>query len=1850
MARIILLALGLLLCFSLSGQQIIDQINFDGTDNPDITIAIVQPGECDGVAGTFGEENGAFVISESEGLACCPCFPGGANECGTNNNFASITGIQPVILFCNISIEAVVSFSGSLECGSPVGECGLDGGDAMKIDVLLGGQRVELGSFCGTQQRGTFRLDNLSAGDMDFIAFEIQGGTQDSDEAYSIESITIRGFPVPLVPVDIMVPPGSPDTLCSGVDPLFLLASGAANDQYIWTLENDMGVVSTLSETGATIQRPTTMASDGGIYRATVNDPSNPCNNSVAVRRVIVADCSAPVPDFTNSLRTIFCRDTDILSYPNTDNNGVPGTWNFSDNLVLADTTIFNEVIFTPDPSTGFAPFVQQIRIDAIPILGSFPLSNTLELCIFNDPVQRVDFVSELGLVSNDILNINFNGNNIFSAAELVDFNVTSITPGSYPINFEFGPFGACGIVDTTVIINLNKIDRVDDVNIPLCANDIDIQDFTQLLPNSANPAGTWTDIDNSGLDISNPSLVDASLLTPGRYRFQYSVSCGNLMDSAVLILDVTERPSRVISPPDLCEGDGFSLTFPSGNVYDETIPFGMETVPSTSGGCDSLITIDLQFISRPTRFVDPPNLCAGDTVSFLGVDYVRTDQIDVDVPNPAGICDSIVTLNLIFRTQPVDTRTITNGLCEGVPFMFEGVSYDRDTVVNVETTNPNPNECDSLLIVFLNFQTGPTRTIAPTNLCIGSTFTFNNVTYTQDTVAEIPITNPFGCDSLITLDLTFNPQPRGTRVPSGLCSGMPFIVDGVSYDRDTIFEITVTNTNPDPNICDSIVTVDLQFGTGPTRTIANSDLCADSPFTFDGVTYTSDTLTTVNVNNPAGCDSLITLDLTFQPIGTRTISPDLCEGDPFSVSFNGNVYDETNLSGTESVTAPNGCDSIITIDLVFKPNAELLINNVGTVGDGFEVVVDGVTYNEANPSDVITLTASNGCDSIITVDLVFVNRDAVFDSLIMSACTGDGFFATGKDGIIYDESNPTGIDTFQTADGRDSIFITQLTFLDPGINSVSSNHVAGDGFEITINGITYDESNPMGNDTLVGGAANNCDSIIMVDLIFVNTAAVFDSLIMSACSGDGFFTTGKDGIIYDEDNPSGIDTFQTADGRDSIFITRLTFLDLGTNSVSSNHVIGDGFEIMLNGITYDESNPMGRDTIVGGAANNCDSIIIVDLIFSNTATVFDSLIMSACSGDGFFTTGKDGIIYDEDNPSGIDTFQTADGRDSIFITRLTFLDLGTNSVSSNHVIGDGFEIMLNGITYDESNPMGRDTIVGGAANNCDSIIIVDLIFSNTATVFDSLIMSACSGDGFFTTGKDGIIYDEDNPSGIDTFQTTDGRDSIFITRLTFLDPGINSVSSTQATGDGFEITLNGITYDETNPMGRDTIVGGAANTCDSIIIVNLDFEDAIRTTFDTILCSGDGFSRMIGNSIYDETNPVGIDTFMTAAGLDSFVFTSLMFEGPRTGVFMANRCIGDGFNYPEGTTSFNEARPTGDTTIVGGASNGCDSIITVMLTFTNEILEDNMDNICPGMTVTVGNSIYGETTSLSGMDTFMTAAGCDSIVRTELTIDSILIEFSVMDLCVGTNMTSVEIINLKPNLPLNVLLDGRDFSLTDTIVLPIDVSVQNDLIVSNQNGCSITPTIEVMDAEAFMLEIIDEELAGDTVQLSFAFDGVVSTAIWSATDGTACVDCDTINVSSNQQNTYTLTVTDELGCTYEESIDIAGGGTTVIPTPDPATFYVSNTFSPSGSTGNDRLYLSTADQDIVSYDLTVFDRWGNKIYDQVGLTPNDSQSGWDGMGPGNQEVRTGVYIYKVELVRTTGSIEIAAGDVLLLN
>ncbi len=120
------------------------------------------------------------------------------------------------------------------------------------------------------------------------------------------------------------------------------------------------------------------------------------------------------------------------------------------------------------------------------------------------------------------------------------------------------------------------------------------------------------------------------------------------------------------------------------------------------------------------------------------------------------------------------------------------------------------------------------------------------------------------------------------------------------------------------------------------------------------------------------GCDSITVAQVMVLPSYRDTISYQGCQGDGYNILVNGITYDESNPQGIETLTSSNGCDSIIDIQLTFSDTFLTNINYLGCSDDGYNILVNGTTYDVNNPSGAEYLTSTNGCDSTIVIDLVF--------------------------------------------------------------------------------------------------------------------------------------------------------------------------------------------------------------------------------------------------------------------------------------------------------------------------------------------------------------------------------------------------------------------------------------------------------------------------------------------------------------------------------------------------------------------------------------------------------------------------------------------------------------------------------------------------------------------------------------------------------------------------------------------------------------------------------------------------------------------------------------------------------------
>jgi gliding motility-associated-like protein len=130
----------------------------------------------------------------------------------------------------------------------------------------------------------------------------------------------------------------------------------------------------------------------------------------------------------------------------------------------------------------------------------------------------------------------------------------------------------------------------------------------------------------------------------------------------------------------------------------------------------------------------------------------------------------------------------------------------------------------------------------------------------------------------------------------------------------------------------------------------------------------------------------------------------------------------------------------------------------------------------------------------------------------------------------------------------------------------------------------------------------------------------------------------------------------------------------------------------------------------------------------------------------------------------------------------------------------------------------------------------------------------------------------------------------------------------------------------------------------------------------------------------------------------------------------------------------------------------------------------------------------------------------------------------------------------------------------------------------------------------------------------------------WTFGDPTTLSDSSGLQNPSYQYTTeygdtypVNLIVTNQYGCVDDTSLE-------VIVDPE-FTFYIPNAFTPNGDGINDGFFGTGIG--ITSYQIWIFDRWGNLIF-----TSNDINKAWDGsvQGKGGDIAQIDVYVWKVQL------------------
>jgi trimeric autotransporter adhesin len=384
---------------------------------------------------------------------------------------------------------------------------------------------------------------------------------------------------------------------------------------------------------------------------------------------------------------------------------------------------------------------------------------------------------------------------------------------------------------------------------------------------------------------------------------------------------------------------------------------------------------------------------------------------------------------------------------------------------------------------------------------------------------------------------------------------------------------------------------------------------CFGQTYTIGSNTYSASGTYTDTLNAANGCDSIVTTNLTVGALITNSQTLVRCAGQ--TVTVGSSVYNTTGIY-TDTLTAANGCDSIVTTNLTVNPLPNVTANaTLNSVCAGSNVTLTGsgalsyVWNNGVNngtafaPSATTTYTVTgtdvNGCTDSASVTITVNALPIVNLGGNQSTCNPSLTLDAGNPGNTYLWSNGATTQTINaTTSGTYSVTVTTP-------NGCSD----ADTITVTLNSVLIAGLTPATGSVCVGTPA--------ITLVGSPAGGTY-----SANAAGGVFnptTAGTFNVTYIVSNVCGTDT---ADA--TITVNALPVANISTSSptICSGGVTGvtltgtpaggtftmqSGNPAALSGNTFNPST-LGNYTIVYTYTNAANCTDTAQINFNVNCTV----------------------------------------------------------------------------------------------------------------------------------------------------------------------------------------------------------------------------------------------------------------------------------------------------------------------------------------------------------------------------------------------------------------------------------------------------------------------------------------------------------------------------------------------------------------------------------------------------------------------------------------------------------------------
>ena len=389
------------------------------------------------------------------------------------------------------------------------------------------------------------------------------------------------------------------------------------------------------------------------------------------------------------------------------------------------------------------------------------------------------------------------------------------------------------------------------------------------------------------------------------------------------------------------------------------------------SHGCDSTVTLQLTIQST---IVDRDVKTACDSYVWRDSVYVsngttyRRNILPTDTFKTVDNCDSVVRREVTVYPSVHNSSSVS--VCDNYVWHGDELEESGDYVYAYDYQYPNQGPaCPSADTLHLTVNKGKTYEFDAESC---ESYTWNDETYTESGDYEQSFQCVSGCDSTVTLHLTVNHKSYGDTTVVACES---FTWHGETYYETPSEDPTFTMVGGNHNGCDSIVTLHLTVNPLPEVTViaAQTDpICPNGSIEIRGTT----TATTVPYTYTwsGGGMALSNIEHTWNKVNDTTVAtaPNVCNG-TFTVTLTVRDANKCSNSNSTTVTVQQTETPTISTNLVNNTDKGCNWNKADA-----PTAADFIVTDQCNTNAVATVTpgaeSHTGCAYTQTWTATYTN------------------------------------------------------------------------------------------------------------------------------------------------------------------------------------------------------------------------------------------------------------------------------------------------------------------------------------------------------------------------------------------------------------------------------------------------------------------------------------------------------------------------------------------------------------------------------------------------------------------------------------------------------------------------------------------------------------------------------------------------------------------------------------------------------------------------------------------------------------------------------------------------------------